>query len=141
MTERRSLDAVDAALEEARREAHAAALPAALRDRILAAAHAPAHAPRGRMIDFVLRAAAVAAAAAAVLLVAPVQLEAAEFDATPLVEWNARIADTVARSIPAIQAPPVFDPAIGSADGWAFAAAGVLLAGAGLWLVRRERRR
>lgn len=140
MSERRSLDAVDAALEDARRDAHASSLPAALRARILADA-APAPAPRGRVVDFVLRAAAVAAAAAVVFVVAPVRLEAAEFDTTPLVEWNARVADTVVRTIPAFDAPRASVAAIGSATLWPFAAAAVLMTCAGLWLVRTERRR
>ena len=138
MTERRSLDAVDAALENARRDAHAASLPPALRARILGAA-APATPPRGRLLDLALRAAAVAAAAAAVFFVAPVSLEAAEFDATPLVEWNARIADSVARRIPALDAAPVSSLSIGAGEAALLAAAAVVLAGAGLWLVRAER--
>ena len=138
MSHRRSLDAVDAALEDARRGARSARVPPALRSRILAAT---APAPRGRLVDFVLRAAAVAAAAAAVLLVAPLPLEAAEFDATPLVEWNARIAGSVARSIPAFDASPASVAAIGAGGTALLAAAAIVLAGAGLWLVRAERRR
>jgi len=138
MSHRRSLDAVDAALEDARRGARSARVPPALRSRILAAT---APAPRGRLVDFVLRAAAVAAAAAAVLLVAPLPLEAAEFDAAPLVELNARIAETVARNLPALDAGPASIPAIGAGDAWPLAAAAMLLAIAGVWLVRSERRR
>jgi hypothetical protein len=140
MKRQRSLDAVDAALEAARREAGETSLPPALRARILTAA-APAHAPRGRLLDLVLRAVAVAAAVAAVFLVAPVSLEAAEFDATPLVEWNARIAESVARSVPAFDAPRASDAAIDSGAVLPLAAAAVLLAGAGLWVARAERRR
>jgi hypothetical protein len=140
MKRQRSLDAVDAALEAARREAGETSLPPALRARILTAA-APAHAPRGRLLDLVLRAAAVAAAVAAVFFVAPVSLEAAEFDATPLVEWNARIAESVARSVPAFDAPRASVAAIDSGAVLPLAAAAVLLAGAGLWVARTERRR
>jgi hypothetical protein len=140
MKERHSLDAVDAALEGARRDARAATLPPALRARILAAA-APARAPRGRLLDLALRAAAVAAAASAVFFVAPVSLEAAEFDTTPLVEWNARIADTVARSIPALDGAPASVASIGAGEGAFLALAALLLAGAGFWFVRTERAR
>ena len=140
MNERPSLDAVDAALEGARRDARAAPLPPALRTRILATA-AAARAPRGRMLDLALRAAAVAAAAGAVFFVAPVSLEAAEFDATPLVEWNARIAESVARSVPAFDAPRASVAAIDPGAVLPLAAAAILLAGAGLWVARAERRR
>jgi hypothetical protein len=139
MTHRRSLDAVDAALEEARQGARDSTLPRPLRARILAAA-APAP-PRGRVLDFVLRAAAVAAAAAVVFVVAPVRLDAAEFDPSPLVEWNARLAASVARGLPALDAPREAVATIGAVPAWQLAAAAVALAGAGAWLVRREGRR
>ncbi len=138
MRHERSLDAVDAALGAAQRGAREASLPPALRARILAAA---APAPRGRLLDFVLRAAAVAAAVAAVFFVAPVSLEAAEFDTSPLVEWNARITSTVVGTLPSLDVPHATAESIGTTPVWPLALAAVALAGAGVWLVRRERRR
>jgi hypothetical protein len=134
MKDRRSLDAVDAALDAARREAAAAKLPAELRARILAAARpVAAPAPRGRLLDFALRAAAVAAAVAAVVFVLPVSLEAAEFDPAPIAALNSRISTSVTEHLPRID--------LGDAElpggPLPFAGAAALLVGAGLLLGRR----
>ena len=137
MKDRRSLQAVDAALDAARHDAAVAKLPAALRARIVAAAlplERPA--PRGRLVDFVLRAAAVAAAIAAVVYVMPESLAAAEFDASPLADLNARISTSVTEHLPQID--------LGDADVpggvLPLAGAAVVLVGAGLLLVRRGSR-
>jgi hypothetical protein len=139
----RRLEAVDAALESARREARDAALPPPLRARILAATRRgaesstpPARPPRALLVDFALRAAAVAAVFAAALLVAPVSLEAAEFDAKPLVEWNARLADAVTRSLPSLDVDDAADLPAGVE--WPVAAASAALVAAGLWFARRR---
>jgi hypothetical protein len=140
MTARRRLHAVDAALESARREARDARLPPTLRARILAATRPVASAtPRARLVDLALRVAAVAAVFAAALLAAPVSLEAAEFDARPLVEWNARLADAVTRSLPVLDVADATDVPDGVE--WSAVAASVALVAAGLRLARRDARR
>jgi hypothetical protein len=107
--------------------------------RASAATRPAAATPRGRLVDLVLRAAAVAAAFAAAMFVTPVSIEAAEFDAAPLVEWNARVAESVARHLPALDVP---DAALADVDvTWPLAAAAALLVGAGFWFVRGRRRR
>jgi hypothetical protein len=142
MSRRRSLDDVDVALEAARRDASTTRLPSALRARILAASRAAAPAPsRGRLLDFALRGAAVAAAFASVLLVAPLSLEAAEIDVRPLGEWNARLADSVARHLPSLDADDGFLPDWSRGADWAVAGAAVALVGSGLFLLRQESRR
>jgi hypothetical protein len=142
MNERRSLDAVDAALDDERRGAPEMQIPPALRARILAATRpARTPAPRGRMLDFVLRAAAVAAAFAAVLLVAPVTLEAAEFDPAPLVDLNARISDSLARHLPEFDAADASLSSVPADSTWPLALVAAALIPAGLWLARREGRR
>jgi hypothetical protein len=135
--DRRCLDAVDAALDAARRDAASSKLPAALRARIVAATRPVERpAPRGRLVDFVLRAAAVAAAIAAVAYVMPVSLEAAEFDASPLAELNARLSTSVTEQLPRIDlgGDDLPDAAL------PLAGAAILLVGAGLVLVRRGSR-
>jgi len=143
MSRARRLDAVDAALEAARREAGDAKLPPELRARILAATRSSLSrqtaAPRARVLDCVLRAAAVAAVVAAGLLAAPVSLEAAEFDARPLVEWNARLADALSKSIPAIDVAAA--PQVPDGAEWPAAAAALALVAAGVALARRSGRR
>ncbi len=130
----RRLDDVDAALESARRETADAALPPALRARILAAARPTAALPpRLRLVDVALRAAAVAAVVAAGLTVMPTSLEASDFDAKPLVEWNARIADAVAERLPRLDVAPE----IGTDAAWPFAAAAAALVVGGVLLARR----
>lgn len=142
MTGRRFDDAVAAALERARREARESELPPALRARILAAARkTPAPEPRGRVIDFVLRAAAVAAAFASVLLVLPVKLEAAEFDAGPLVELNDRLATSIAGRIPPLDLESTQIPQFTGDAALPLAGVALALVGCGLWFLRRERRR
>jgi len=163
MSDRRRLDAVDDALEAARRGARETTLPPGLRARIVAATRpvvlpatplarpvvlpatplarpvAVPPAPRARLVDLALRAAAVAAVFAAALLVAPVSLEAAEFDAKPLVEWNARIADAVASSLPALDVAATTDVPAGFE--WPLVAASVALVAVGCRLARRDGRR
>lgn len=132
------LRAVDAALEEAAREAGRARLDAALRARILARARAQAPAPRGRVLDLALRSAAAAAAAAAVVFVAPVSLEAAESPADALRGLNERISESVlarigsievARALPEFEAPSLAP----------LAAACAALLAAGAWTLARRR--
>jgi hypothetical protein len=149
MSDRRPLDAVDAALESARRAAGEARLPPKLRARILAATRSAASAtplarpvapaPRARLVDLALRAAAVAAVFAAALLVAPVSIEAAEFDAKPLVEWNARFADAVAGSLPVLDVAAATDVPAGLE--WPLVATSLALVAVGCRLARRDGRR
>jgi hypothetical protein len=133
--ERRHLDAVDAALDAARREAASAQIPPALRARILAAARLrETEAPRGRLLDFALRAVAVAAGIAAVAVLLPVPLEAAEFDANAFADLNARIAASVSEHLPRLDVggaalPDAADAALPLGVGAAvLVVAGVLLA-------------
>jgi hypothetical protein len=134
----RRLEAVDAALEEARRDAREAAIPPRLRARILAATRRAPPAPRARLVDFALRAAAVAAVIVAGLSFMPAPLEAAEFDARPLVEWNARFADAVSNHLPELPAPM---PELSADLAWLLAAASAALVFAGLRLARGRVRR
>lgn len=142
MNERPSHRLVDDALAAASREARQTRIPPALRARILAAAQpAAAPPPRVPLLDLVLRFAAVAAAFAGVLFLMPMKLEASEFDVSPFVEWNDRVNSTVAEHLPSIdlaQAPWSQDA--GGAALPITAAVAAALAGAGLWLMRSERR-
>jgi hypothetical protein len=142
VNDRRFEDAVDAALESARRESRESTLPPALRARILAAVRpAAAPEPRGRVIDFVLRAAAVAAAFAAVLLVMPMKLEAAEFDAQPLLDLNDHLATLIADRLPPLDLEATRIPELAGDMAVPLAGVAVALIGCGLWFLRRERRR
>jgi hypothetical protein len=134
---KRRLADVDAALEAAREDARRATLSPALRARILARASPAAAAPRGRLVDFALRAAAVAAAAAAVLFAAPVELAAAELDPSGLLELNERFAATVTRHVPEIDVDAL---AVSGGEG-AFAAAALGLLVAAAWCARIGARR
>ena len=140
MKHSQALRAVDDALAAARSAAAEAKLPNALRARILAATGRVAQpAPRGRMIDFVLRAAAVAAAILAVMFVMPPPIEAAEFDPAPFLEWNARVGETVAGHLAAIE---VTDAGLAATDphvAWTLGLFALLLVGVGLRFARRER--
>jgi len=140
MTRPERFDQVDAALDAERRAASDARLPPALRARILAATRrAKNPPPRARLVDLALRAAAVAAGVVAGLTLLPTSLEAAEFDAQPLVEWNARLADAVATRLPMLDAVEI--PDVPSGGAWSAAAAAVVLVAAGFALLRREARR
>lgn len=145
MSERRRHGDVDAALDAARRAAASTRLPPALRARILAAtrpaeAPAPAPAPRTRVIDFVLRGAAVAASIAAVVLVAPLRLSAAEFDANPLAALNERLTTSVAERLPRLDLGTSALPGAAEDAALPLAAAAAVLVGAGLVAVRRGAR-
>jgi hypothetical protein len=147
MSDRHRLEAVDAALESARRAAREERLPPALRARILAATRPSASAmplsrppaPRARLVDFVLRTAAVAAVFVVALLAAPVTIEAAELDAKPLVEWNARVADVVAQSLPTLDVADA--PEVPAGWAWPAGAAAAALLAAGVWWARKDGRR
>jgi hypothetical protein len=140
--ERPYADAVHAALESARRAAGETTLPPALRARILAAARpAPALEPRGRLIDFVLRAAAVAAAFAAVLLVMPLELEAAEFGAQPLLDLNDELAASIADRLPPLDLEASRIPEFAGDAALPLAGVAVALVACGLVFLRRERGR
>lgn len=142
MNERRSHRLVDDALATAAQAAREARVPRALAARILAATRpAAAPPPHVRLLDVVLRAAAVAAAFAGVLFLMPMKLEASEFDVRPLVDWNDRVSSTLAAHLPSIdlaQAP--WSPDAGGAALPITVAVAAALAGAGLWLMRSERR-
>ncbi len=142
MNERPFDDAVDAALESARRAAGETTLPPALRARILAAAEpAAAPEPRGRLIDFVLRAAAVAATMAAVLLVMPNELAAAEFDPRPLLDFNDHIAASIAHRLPPLDLEASRIPQFAGDAALPLAGVAIALVVCGLIFLRRERGR
>jgi hypothetical protein len=100
---------VDRALADDAAAAASSALPPALRARIVAAAFpAAAPAPRGRILDFALRFAAVAAVVVAAVWVSPVPVQAAELAPPSLPDLRRVIADGIdLPSLDWVKVPPL----------------------------------
>lgn len=132
------LGRVDGALAAAAAAAASSPLPSALRARIVAAA-APAP-PRARLLDFVLRAAAVAAVLLAGAWMAPADVLAAESDEGPLriPDWGVG-APFVARLVETPPPPPAEPLEIPGGSAPLAGAAAILLAGALTLTVARRR--